>query len=54
VSRLITSVFYGVTPTDPVPYAGVSGILLLVALIACVGPAWRAARVDPLQALRQE
>jgi ABC-type antimicrobial peptide transport system permease subunit len=54
VSRLMSSVLYGVAPTDPLTYAGVVAILTGAALLACVAPARRAARVDPLVALRAE
>jgi putative ABC transport system permease protein len=54
VSRLIGSILYGVSPTDPITYAAVVAIVVGVALLACVAPAIRAARVDPLLALRAE
>ena len=54
VSQLMTSVLYGVTPTDPVTYAAVAGILAIVSLVACIAPAMRAARIDPLLAIRSE
>jgi len=54
VSRLMQSVLYGVTPTDPVTYAAVIFVLTTTALLACVAPARRAARVDPLLAIRAE
>ncbi|MBI4263790.1 MAG: FtsX-like permease family protein [Acidobacteria bacterium] len=44
----------GVTPTDPPTYLAVLGVLALVSLVASYVPARRAARVDPVQALRQE
>ena len=52
VGRLISSILYQTAPLDPAVFAAVSGTLLLVAAIACVLPAWRASRLDPLQALR--
>jgi len=54
VSRLLAGMLYGITPTDPVTYGSVIAILAGVALLACVGPARRAARVDPMLALRAE
>ena len=54
VTRLMTRFLYQVEPTDPLTFAGVSGGLALVALAASVWPAWRAARIDPVQALRGE
>jgi len=53
-TRWISSLLYGVTPTDVATYAA-SGILLAaVALAASAIPAWRAARLDPMEALREE
>jgi putative ABC transport system permease protein len=52
--RLLGSLLYDVTPTDPVVMASVSAIVAAVTLGASVIPAWRATRVDPLRALRAE
>jgi putative ABC transport system permease protein len=53
-TRLLSDLFYGVTPSDPLTYAAVATLLLTVALLACWIPAHRATRVSPLVALRFE
>jgi putative ABC transport system permease protein len=54
LSRMMASLLYGLGPTDPVTYGAVAAALALVALAACALPAARAARVDPVIALRVE
>ncbi len=54
VVRLIRSMLYETQPLDRAVFAGVSGLLLIVAIAACLGPAWRASRLDPIKALRTE
>ncbi|MGP8083613.1 MAG: ADOP family duplicated permease [Terracidiphilus sp.] len=53
-ARLMRSMLYGTQPLDPVVFAAVTAMLLLVAALACMVPAWRASRLDPMQALRTE
>ena len=54
LTRLMSSQLFGVTPHDPLTFAGVGLLLIAVSLLACVVPALRAARVDPMAALRYE
>jgi predicted permease len=51
---LLRTLLFGVTPAAPLVYAGTAASLMIVALAACVVPAQRAARVDPMVALRHE
>jgi len=53
-THLIRSMLYGTQPYDPTVIATVILTLLLIASIACISPAWRASRLDPMQALRTE
>lgn len=54
LSRLLSSILYQVSPTDPVMFALVSLLLVGVALLACFLPAWRATKINPLLALRRD
>jgi putative ABC transport system permease protein len=54
VARLLRGMLFGVGVYDPAAFLAAPVLLGLVALVACSVPAWRAARVDPVEALRQE
>jgi ABC-type antimicrobial peptide transport system permease subunit len=54
VTRAMESLLFGVSPTDPVTFGGITSVIVLVTLTACWIPARRATRVDPLVALRYE
>ena len=52
--RVIAGLLYGVSAYDPATIVLASGVLVCAALLACAGPALRASRSDPLQAIRYE
>ena len=54
LSRFISSLLYQVSTTDPMTIAAVTALLTAVALLACLVPAWRAARLDPMVVLRDQ
>jgi putative ABC transport system permease protein len=54
LTRFLRGLLFGVGPTDPLTFAAVPVLLVSVALLACLIPALRAARVDPMEALRHE
>jgi putative ABC transport system permease protein len=53
LTRLIAGLLCGVSPRDPLAFAMAFAVLVLVSIAACLPPAWRAARTDPLRALRE-
>jgi ABC-type antimicrobial peptide transport system permease subunit len=53
-SRWIEPLLFDTSARNPVVFASVAGFLLVVAVVASVVPAWRASRVDPIEALRAE
>jgi putative ABC transport system permease protein len=54
MSRLLTSILYGVAPSDPMVLAWVFAVVTIAAICACLVPLWRALRVDPMISLRYE
>ena len=54
VTRLVSSQLFGINPTDPATLVAVAAVLATAALLACLLPAGRAARTDPVKVLRRE
>jgi predicted permease len=54
MGRLVTTLIFQVKPTDPTTFFAVAALLAFIALLACVIPAYRASKVDPVIALRNE
>jgi putative ABC transport system permease protein len=54
LTRLVSSLLFQTSPTDPMTFALIAGLLTSVALLACCIPALRATRIDPTAALRTE
>jgi hypothetical protein len=54
IARGIASLLYGVHAFDPATFIAVPVLMLVAAAVACFVPAWKAARIDPIRALRQQ
>jgi len=54
LTRLLGNLLYKVSPRDPVAFGCAFAVMALVSVAACLLPAWRAARTDPMRALRTE
>jgi predicted permease len=54
LTRVMQSMLYNITPTDPLTLAGVAVVIALVSTVACLIPSWRASRVDPLVILKRD
>jgi putative ABC transport system permease protein len=54
LGRLLATMLFGVEPLDPTTFACVALVLALTAMVSIAGPAWRATRIDPAVALRNE
>jgi len=54
LTRLLGTYLYHVSPHDPLAFATAFGVMLVTAVVACLLPAWRATRTEPMRALREE
>jgi putative ABC transport system permease protein len=54
LTRTIRSLLFDVSASDPLTFTAICGLLMLLAVVACLAPAYRATKVDPMEALRYE
>ena len=54
LSRLLNSLLFGLSPTDPITFVGATVLIILMALLACLLPSCRAFRTDPARVLRND
>jgi putative ABC transport system permease protein len=54
ITRLLQSSLYEISPREPRVFVATTALLLVIAAAACLVPAWRATRADPMEALRAE
>jgi ABC-type antimicrobial peptide transport system permease subunit len=54
VTRLLGDLLYNVSPHDPLAFGSAFAVITIASLAACLLPAWRATRIDPVQALREQ
>jgi len=54
LGQSVATFLFGVQPVDPLTFASVAAVIVLTAAVATAAPAWRAARVDPVVACRNE
>jgi ABC-type antimicrobial peptide transport system permease subunit len=53
-TRVLSAYLFATEPTDPATFAAVGAMFVLGGVVACLGPAWRATRADPMAALRAQ
>jgi ABC-type antimicrobial peptide transport system permease subunit len=54
LTRLMSTMLYKINPHDPLAFGSAIAVITIASLAACFFPAWRAARIDPIQALREQ
>jgi putative ABC transport system permease protein len=54
LTRVMASFVYGIQAVDPLTFAVLPALLMVVTVVACIGPAWKAAQIDPVIALRDQ